>query len=112
MKMGVAILDIVAGLYATIAVLAALRDRDLSSRGRDLTSRAVRGEHRRPGRSGSELPAQRAGPRGYGQRHPSVVPLPGLRGSDGQFVVAGRNDKVFCAICVAIGRLNLASDPR
>ncbi len=113
MKAGPSIVDMTTGLYASIAVLAALRHRDQTSgRGQHidlalldcgfaLTSHlaqiyAVTGAS--PGRVGT---------RGYGG-----APGGGFRCADGHIMVAPGNDRLYAAFVGALGRPDLATDPR
>ncbi|MEM1639126.1 MAG: CaiB/BaiF CoA-transferase family protein [Desulfurococcaceae archaeon] len=52
-------------------------------------------------------------PRRMGHAHPSMVPYQAFRDSDGKwFIVAAANDRLWKLLCEAIGRLDLADDPR
>jgi crotonobetainyl-CoA:carnitine CoA-transferase CaiB-like acyl-CoA transferase len=111
MKMGVAILDVVAGLYAAIAVLAALRERDLTGHGRSVrvglyeTSIAALVNQAANFLLGGIVPVA------AGNAHPNIVPYQAFSAADGQFVLAGGNDKLFRAASSAIGLPEIADDP-
>jgi crotonobetainyl-CoA:carnitine CoA-transferase CaiB-like acyl-CoA transferase len=110
-KVGVAILDVVAGLFAAVGILASLEAR----------GRTGRGQHVRVGlfeASVASLVNQAAGflmagvvPRATGNVHPSIVPYQAFGASDGSFVLAAGNDKLFLAMCDAMGLPELAADP-
>jgi crotonobetainyl-CoA:carnitine CoA-transferase CaiB-like acyl-CoA transferase len=111
-KMGVAILDVVAGLYGAVAVLAALRDREKDGVGRRVEVGLFEA-------SVSSLVNQAANylvgglvPSAAGSSHPNIVPYQGFSAKDGQFVLAAANDKLFKAACNAMNRADLAEDPR
>ncbi|MEV7012908.1 CoA transferase [Streptosporangium sp. NPDC051022] len=114
-KVGVAITDVLAGLNAAVAILGALHRR---ANGPD----AGRGERVEVSLMGSALSglvniAQSALVSGeeavsYGNAHPTVVPYQTFRAADGRFVVAAGNDRLFRALCEAIGRRELAADAR
>lgn len=111
-KMGVAILDVVAGLYGAIAILAALRNRDEGGTGRKLEIGLFEA-------SVASLMNQAANylvggiiPSAAGSSHPNIVPYQAFAASDGQFVLAAANDKLFKAACEAMGRPDLGNDPR
>jgi len=111
-KMGVAILDVVAGLYGAVAILAALRDRDAHGTGRKLEVGLFEA-------SVASLVNQAANylvggviPSAAGSSHPNIVPYQAFSASDGQFVLAAANDKLFKAATEAIGRSDLTNDQR
>jgi crotonobetainyl-CoA:carnitine CoA-transferase CaiB-like acyl-CoA transferase len=111
-KMGVAILDVVAGLYGVVAILAALRERDSSNSGRRVqvglfeTSIAALVNQAANYLIGGTVPVA------DGNAHPNIVPYQSFTGSDGRFVLAAGNDKLFQATCRAIEREDLRSDAR
>ncbi|MEU0480533.1 CoA transferase [Streptosporangium sp. NPDC006013] len=111
-KVGIAITDVLAGLNAAVAILGALH------------RQATRGQGERVEVSllGSALSglvnvAQSALVSGeealaYGNAHPTVVPYQTFEAADGRFVVAAGNDRLFRALCTAIGRDDLRGDAR
>lgn len=111
-KTGVAVVDVVTGLYATIGILAALAARRETGQGQlvevDLMSTAL-----------ASLVNQASAflnagvvPRAMGNQHPSIAPYETLSASDGQLALAAGNDGQFRALCVALGEASLADDPR
>jgi crotonobetainyl-CoA:carnitine CoA-transferase CaiB-like acyl-CoA transferase len=111
-KVGVALVDVVAGLYATVGVLAALRHRDATGEGQlvevDLLSALL-------GAMANQSTAYTAAgvvARRMGNDHPSVAPYELLPAADGRFAVAVGNDRLFGVFCAALGRPELAADPR
>jgi crotonobetainyl-CoA:carnitine CoA-transferase CaiB-like acyl-CoA transferase len=111
-KVGVALVDVLAGLFATVGVLAALRERDLSGIGQrvevDLLSSLL-----------AALVNQSSGytvagvvPQRMGNRHPSVVPYESLRCADSSVVIAVGNDRQFKTLATVLGVPQLAEDPR
>ena len=112
MKVGVALVDVLAGLHATIGVLAALRERDTSGRGQvvevNLLSSLI-----------ASLVNQGAGyingagvPTAMGNQHPSIAPYETLTTADGLLAVAVGNDRQFEAMVETLGRSQMATDPR
>ncbi|MGH8913406.1 MAG: CaiB/BaiF CoA transferase family protein [Acidimicrobiia bacterium] len=111
-KMGVAILDVVAGLYAAIAVLAALRERDETGVGGAVKVGLYEASIAALVNQAANYLLGGVVPVAAGTAHPNIVPYQAFRGKEGQFVLAGGNDKLFRAACLAIGRQDLADDPR
>jgi crotonobetainyl-CoA:carnitine CoA-transferase CaiB-like acyl-CoA transferase len=112
LKVGVALVDVMAGLHAAIGILAALRHRERTGDGQlvevDLLSTAL-----------FSLANQASGylsagvvPGRMGNRHPSIAPYETFRASDGPFVIAVGNDAQFATLCRAIEAPELASDAR
>ena len=77
-KAGVALLDVITGLYATIGIQAALLERERTGRGTARERVAVRRERRRHGEPGGEPPDRRGDPAGDGLPAPEHRALPGV----------------------------------
>jgi crotonobetainyl-CoA:carnitine CoA-transferase CaiB-like acyl-CoA transferase len=110
-KAGVALVDVITGLHASLGILAALRHRDR-------TGEAQRVEVNLLSSLLSALVNQASGyvaagvvPSAMGNRHPSIAPYEVYRVRDGDLVLAIGNDKQFAALCGVLG-LELAADPR
>lgn len=110
-KMGVAMLDVVAGLFATIAVLGALRERDVTGLGRRVQVGLFESSIAALVNQAANYLLGGLVPEPAGSAHPNIVPYQAFRARDGQFVLASGNDKLFRATCEAIGRTDLASNP-
>ena len=112
MKVGVAITDVIAGLQASNAILAAIVARHRSGRG-DRISISLMGSavaalvNVGQAHLVSGKPAHR-----WGNAHPQIVPYQVFASSDGYLTVAAGNDKLYSAMCRVIGREDLAADPR
>ncbi len=111
-KAGVALVDVLTGLHGAVGVLAALRERESSGRGQLVTLNLL-------GTLLSALVNHASGyllagvvPRAMGNRHPSVAPYEVLRARDRPLAVAVGNDRQFAALCRALERPELSSDPR
>ena len=111
-RLGVAISDIVAGLFAAQGVMAALfvRERTGAAQRVDIgmldTTAALLTYQ-----AGNYFATGRA-PQRLGNRHPTIAPYETFRTSDGEIVIAVGNDGIWRRFCPAIGRPELAEDPR
>jgi len=112
-KFAVPIADIVTGMFCAVAVLAALRSRDRGGGGAYidmalLDSALAISTHQ----SAAYLASGRV-PRRLGSAHPSIAPYQAFRAGDGRyFIVAVGTEKLWRDFCRAIGREDLADDPR
>jgi crotonobetainyl-CoA:carnitine CoA-transferase CaiB-like acyl-CoA transferase len=108
----VALVDVLAGLFATVGILAALRHRDVTGKGQrvevDLLSSLLASLVNQASAytSGGVVPTR------MGNEHPSVAPYQLLRGADGELVLAVGNDRQFAALCDVIEEPALAHDER
>jgi crotonobetainyl-CoA:carnitine CoA-transferase CaiB-like acyl-CoA transferase len=111
-KVGVAVVDVMAGLHAAIGILAALRHRDRTGEGQlveiDLLSTTLFGL---ANQASNWLTADVV-PGRMGNRHPSIAPYELLDAADGPFVVAVGNDAQFRTFCRALDLEGLADDER
>jgi crotonobetainyl-CoA:carnitine CoA-transferase CaiB-like acyl-CoA transferase len=112
MKVGVALVDVLAGLYATIGILAALRARDASGEGQlvevDLLSALLASLVNQA----SAYTLAGVVPERLGNRHPSISPYEVYDTADGELVLAVGNDRQFATLCEELGEPGLATDPR
>jgi crotonobetainyl-CoA:carnitine CoA-transferase CaiB-like acyl-CoA transferase len=111
-KVGVAVVDVLSGLFAAVGILAALRHRDATGAGQrvevDLLSSLL-------GALVNQASAYTSGgvvPGRMGNRHPSIAPYELLPAADGDLVLAVGNDRQFRALCAVLGVEDLADDPR
>jgi crotonobetainyl-CoA:carnitine CoA-transferase CaiB-like acyl-CoA transferase len=110
-KSGVAIADLFTGLYATVAILAALRRRDATGQGAHIdmalldTQVAVLANQALNWMAGGQVPVR------MGNGHPNLAPYQSLPVLDGDLIVAVGNDRQFAGLCGVLG-LDLAADPR
>ena len=111
-KVGVPITDIMTGMYAAIAVLAALARRGETGQGDyiDLAMLDVQVSYL-ANQAMNYLVSGKA-PRRTGNAHPNIQPQNVFAASDGHLLVVVGNDGQFAKLSVAIGRPELASDPR
>ena len=112
MKVGVAVTDITAGLYAVIAILAALQARTVSGEGQYLDISLFDSQLGWLANVASNFLVSGNLPKRYGNAHANIVPYQSFRASDGYFALPVGNDKQFARLCNLIGRPELASDAR
>jgi crotonobetainyl-CoA:carnitine CoA-transferase CaiB-like acyl-CoA transferase len=111
-KVGVAMVDVLAGLFATVGILAALHHRASTGEGQradiDLLSCLLAGLVNQASAytSGGVVPTR------MGNRHPSIAPYEALPCADGSLVLAVGNDRQFAALCEVLGAPELAADER
>jgi len=111
-KVGAAIADMVAGLYATIGVVAALHRRTTTGVGERVEVSLFDAALNALLNQGSAFLNTGVIPEAQGNRHPSIAPYEVFHASDRKFVLAAANDKLWQATCSAIGRPDLAGDER
>jgi crotonobetainyl-CoA:carnitine CoA-transferase CaiB-like acyl-CoA transferase len=112
MKVGVAIVDVLAGLHAATAILAALRRRDLTGGGDLVEVSLIDSAFAALVNVGANALLTGAEPLRYGNAHPSIVPYQTFAAADGLVSVAGANDGLYRKLCEAIDRSDLAGDER
>jgi crotonobetainyl-CoA:carnitine CoA-transferase CaiB-like acyl-CoA transferase len=111
-KAGVALVDVIAGLYATTAVLAALRERDRSGKGQRVTIDLLHTTLAALANQATGWLGSGAIPRRLGNVHPSIEPFAPFRAADAELMVCAGNDRQFAALAAAIGAPELATDER
>jgi crotonobetainyl-CoA:carnitine CoA-transferase CaiB-like acyl-CoA transferase len=111
-KVGVPIVDIMTGMYAAIAVLAALARRQVSGQGEhvDIGMLDV-GVSFLANQAMNYLISDRP-PRRTGNAHPNIQPQDVFAARDGHLVLAVGNDDQFARFCEVLGRPELARDER
>jgi crotonobetainyl-CoA:carnitine CoA-transferase CaiB-like acyl-CoA transferase len=112
MKVGVAITDVIAGLQAAHAILAAIVARGRTGRGDHITISLLGSAVACLVNVGqahliSGAPAQR-----WGNAHAQIVPYQVFASVDGHLTVAAGNDKLYASLCQVIGRQDLVTDAR
>jgi len=112
LKVGVALVDVIAGLYAAVGILAALEHRRESGEGQlvevDLLSALLAALVNQS----SAYTVAGVVPGRMGNRHPSIAPYELLRCGEGELVLAVGNDRQFRELCEAVGEPSLADDER
>jgi crotonobetainyl-CoA:carnitine CoA-transferase CaiB-like acyl-CoA transferase len=111
-KVGVAVVDILTGLFATSGILAAIRHRDRSDRGQKVEVSLLASLLAALVNQASAYTAGGVVPQRMGNAHPSISPYELYDAADGQLVIAVGNDRQFRALCETIDRPELADDAR
>jgi crotonobetainyl-CoA:carnitine CoA-transferase CaiB-like acyl-CoA transferase len=111
-RVGVSIIDIATGLWATVGILSALRERDRTGRGGVVDASLFETTL-----AWMTLPivtylANREVPKRFGSGIEQIVPYQAFAAADGHIMVAAGNDNLFRRLASAIGRPGLAEDAR
>ena len=111
-RVGVSLVDQGTGLWAALGVLAALMDRERTGEGRTLdvslyeTAVAYMAYHLTGYLGSGAMPGR------TGTGFPSIAPYQVFRAADGELMVAAANDRLFAALCAALGVPDLPDDER
>jgi len=111
-KAGVALTDLMTGMYATIAVLAALTHRDRSGEGQYIDMALLDTQVAMLANVGSNYLNSGKAPKRWGNAHANIVPYQTFACRDGHIIVAAGNDGQYQKFVEAGGRPELALDPR
>lgn len=111
-KAGVAVTDIVTGMYATVAILAALQERHRSGLGQHLDIALLDSHVALLANQNSNYFNSGVAPTRAGNAHQNVVPYQVFAARDGHLIVATGNESQYRAYCAAIGAPELGDDPR
>jgi crotonobetainyl-CoA:carnitine CoA-transferase CaiB-like acyl-CoA transferase len=112
MKVGVAIADILTGMYASTAVLASLAQRERTGRGQHLDLALLDVQVAMLANQAMSYLITGEPPGRLGNAHPSIVPYQVFRTGQGHLVLAVGNDGQFERFCEVAGRPELARDRR
>ncbi|WP_052467602.1 CaiB/BaiF CoA transferase family protein [Serpentinimonas raichei] len=111
-KVGVAVTDLLTGVYACSAILAALHERGRSGRGRVIDAALFDVQVAMLANQASNQLIGATRPSRMGNAHPNIVPYQVFATRDGHLVLAVGNDAQFGRLCEAIGQPALARDAR
>ncbi|MBK8176463.1 MAG: CoA transferase [Rhodospirillales bacterium] len=112
MKVGVAVADVVCGLYAATAILAALRHRDATGEGQHIDLGLLDTQVAWLVNQGLSYLTCGTPPARLGNAHPNIVPYQVFPSRDGHFILAVGNDAQFRRFVEFAGLAHLADDPR
>ena len=111
-KVGVAVTDVLTGLYTAIAALAAVREREKTGQGKHIDMALFDVAVASTANQAMNYLVTGEAPGRMGNGHPNVVPYQSFATSDGHVVVAVGNDSQFARFCEAGGRPELVHDER
>ena len=112
MKVGVAVSDLVSGLYTTIAILAALLHQSRTGEGQQIDMALFDCQAAALANQAMNYLAGGTVPERMGNAHPNIVPYQVFATADGFLILAVANDGQFRRFCKARGEEQLAGDPR
>jgi crotonobetainyl-CoA:carnitine CoA-transferase CaiB-like acyl-CoA transferase len=112
MKVGVGIADVMCGMYAVAAILAALHHRGKTGEGQYIDLALLDTQVAWLINEGLNYLTSGVVPRRLGNEHPNIVPYKVLPASDGYFILAVGNDGQYRRFCDFAGAPELAEDPR
>ncbi|MDF2489698.1 MAG: L-carnitine dehydratase/bile acid-inducible protein [Pseudomonas sp.] len=112
MKVGVALTDILTGLYSTVAILAALAHRDQQGIGQHIDMALLDVQVACLANQAMNYLTTGAPPRRLGNAHPNIVPYQDFPTADGNFILTVGNDGQFRRFAEVAGQPQWADDPR
>jgi crotonobetainyl-CoA:carnitine CoA-transferase CaiB-like acyl-CoA transferase len=111
-KAGIAYADIFTGMYSAVAILAALRRRDVTGKGAHIDMALLDCQVGVLANQAANYLASGVSPRRMGNGHANVVPYQAFATADGQLVIAVGNDGQFRKLCMILGEPGWADDAR
>ena len=111
-KVGVAIIDVVAGLMLGNSIAAALYARERTGEGQRIETSLMEAEIASLINAGSNYLVTGKVPGRWGNAHPNIVPYQSFPTADGHLVVAVANEAIWARFCEGVSKPELAADPR
>jgi crotonobetainyl-CoA:carnitine CoA-transferase CaiB-like acyl-CoA transferase len=111
-KVGVAVADLFTGMYATVAILAALRHRDATGLGQVIDMALLDTQVAMLANLGANFLLTGQPPQRAGNAHQNIVPYQVFEVADGHLILAVGNDGQFERFCAVADCTELAQDPR
>jgi crotonobetainyl-CoA:carnitine CoA-transferase CaiB-like acyl-CoA transferase len=111
-RAGVALADILSGMYASVAILAALRHRDAGGGGQQIDIGMLDVQVATLANQAMNYLTTGSAPGRMGKGHLNIVPYGAFPASDGHLILAVGNDAQFCKMARAMDRPDIADDPR
>ncbi len=112
MKVGVAVIDLLAGKDVVMGVLAAIVQRERTGRGQHVEVNLLSSAVAALANQASSYLATGTAPRRLGNHHPSIAPYGAFRARDGLLAIAVGNDRQWALLAAALGAPGLAGDER
>jgi crotonobetainyl-CoA:carnitine CoA-transferase CaiB-like acyl-CoA transferase len=112
LKVGVALTDILTGLYAAVGILAALENRHRTGEGQHIDAALLDVQIACLANQAMNYLASGRQPPRLGNGHPNIVPYQDFRTEDGHIIVTVGNDGQFARLCEALGHSEWAADER
>jgi crotonobetainyl-CoA:carnitine CoA-transferase CaiB-like acyl-CoA transferase len=111
-KVGIPILDLMTGMYGAVSVLAALANREQTGRGDFIDLAMLDVQTAVLANQAMNYLLSGRTPQRQGNRHPNIMPQDVFQCADGPVVLAVGNDGQYAKMCQALGRPEMATDPR
>jgi len=111
-KVGVAVADLFTGLYATVAILAALRHAEATGQGQAIDMALLDTQVAMLANLGSNYLSTGVAPKRVGNAHQNIVPYQVFEVADGHLILAVGNDGQFAKFCEVAGCPEFVADPR
>jgi len=112
MKIGVAMVDILTGLYSVISIEAALLERGRSGKGQKIDLSLMDTAVSSLANVASNYLISGKVPRRLGNDHPNIVPYSKFKALDGDIIIAVGNNRQFATLCEVMGLSEMAMDAR
>jgi crotonobetainyl-CoA:carnitine CoA-transferase CaiB-like acyl-CoA transferase len=111
-KVGVALADVLTGMYSGVAMLAALAHRDRTGQGQHIDMALLDTMVASMANQATNYLTSGRAPHRLGNEHPNIVPYQVFETADGYIIVTVGNDTQFARFCAVAGRPEIAADPR
>ncbi len=111
-RCGVPIIDLTTGMYATIAICAALANRAVTGKGQWIDVALLDTTVAYLANQGMNYLATGVSPERIGNAHPNIVPYQTFNTADGAIILACGNDNLFKKFCEVAGCMEFTTDPK
>jgi len=111
-RAGVPVVDIMTGMYSTIAVCAAIANRERTGKGQHIDMALLDTQIGFLANQGANFLVSGEPPVRLGNTHPNIVPYQAVSTRDGAVIIACGNDNLFNKLCDLLGQPALKTDPR
>lgn len=112
MKIGVALTDILTGLYACIGILTAMTHRDATGQGQHIDMSLMDVTVASMANQSLNYLVSKQSPQRMGNTHPNIVPYQVFPTADGHLIITVGNDRQFKSLCDELGQPDLATDDK